>query len=255
MSAYQITLAFLFVLGYFLVAVIAGFAIFKVLVSVCRWLARFFEERLIGSQERLWIALGNLNHSKERGLPIRFHLQQISGSIIVIRKGWFRRRSAIYGDAAKNWRINGVVKRSGWDSDMVQLQDQFGLPVGEALQLINRYPSLATMLDEIALLKQERDSLRQQSEKQLERANQNGLQLWAAIEALRAALDEDRPRFRSQASEAIRRYLEIAAGHPLDWGGSRPSDEIIENWKRTFRQQMPQVSTRRPGSFNKFPTG
>ncbi len=126
----------------------------------------------------------------------------IGGSIIEISRGPFRRRSAIYGPAAKNWKIDG-----DWFNSFVDLQhgycvsliDNHGLPIEQALRLINTYPSLQAMLDRIANLEAE---LLHARSKVAERA--------AVLQALDQKLTADKQRFRGSPAKEIQANIRFA---------------------------------------------
>lgn len=131
-------------------------------------------------------------------------------SVVEINRSPFRRRSAIYGEAANNWRVIGD---RAWPNTLrwVYLKDLRGLRIEDALQLINTYPSLQAMLDRIAELELRPTRLElQNAEDNLFLANERKVQAVAALQALNIKILDGKQRFRSQTSKEIRDNITFA---------------------------------------------
>ena len=144
----------------------------------------------------------------------------IDASVIEISSGFWRRRSAIYGPAAKNWKIAGIY-RIMMEVDCVELEGLSGVPVETALKIINAYPSLQAMLDRIAEL-----------EKNLKVANTRRVELRAMVRALLEVIQGDRQKYRSRAAQHIRVFLEEVEAQATMMNEPNPSIDQIEFWKK-----------------------
>jgi len=165
------------------------------------------------------------------------------GSIIEISHGFLRRRSAIYGEAAKNWR---VTSDRAWPNTLrwVYLKDKRGMRIEDALPLINIYPSLQAMLDRIAELEKElrsteaslenRNNRVLELEKDLAHAEDKRKQWWATIKAVLCIINEDKPRYRSTPAKHIREYLESVDEVAQDLGEPQPSGSLVERAKNAL---------------------
>jgi len=157
---------------------------------------------------------------KERLLYCNGKNEEGDWSVIEISRGPFRRRSAIYGPAAKNWRI-AAIYRIMIEVDCIELQGGLNLPVNKAVQLINTYSSLQVMLDRIAEL-----------ERELSVANMRRTELRAALKALLEVVDADRQKYRSRAAQHIRQFLEEVDVQATMMNEPNPSKDQIESWKK-----------------------
>src|SRR3989344_3066172 len=126
---------------------------------------------------------------------------QNSYPIIEISRGPFRCRSTLYGKNSKNWKI----ARDWFDpildafhGDWVSLMDDRGLPIEQALQLINTYPSLQAMLDRIANL-----------EKELGHARFKVTERAASLQALNQKLTAEKQRFRGSPAKEIQANIQF----------------------------------------------
>lgn len=193
----------------------------------------------------------------------------VCGSVIEVSRGLFHRRSAIYGPVAKNWQIANVDKVSTGTGDWVHLKDELGLPLEEALQLINTYPSLQAVLDEntaqrnriaeleqalsvsrelCEAIKQQRQvadnrvvELEQRNEQltsEIRVANQRLIEDKASVYALLWIMDDDRQRYRSEPSKRVRKCLEEI----VSWHSERdplvPTRRLIDLWEARFIRRM-----------------
>ncbi len=165
-------------------------------------------------------------NAKMASMPNRFKtIGLYHDSVIEINRGFWRRRSAIYGPAAKNWKIVGIF-RIMMDVDCVELQGGLNLPVNKTLQLINTYSSLRAMLDRIA-----------KQEKRIADLDKEYKVIVDGIVALRARIIVERQRFRSPAVQKIRECLEMILGE-VDKECFVQADP--EAWERRFMGQRPE---------------
>ena len=140
-----------------------------------------------------------------------------------------RRPSGLFGGIfgtrwyPQTWRIqkvwSGVAPKS--PGDWVSLTDTQGLHVTDALRLVNTYPSLQAMLDRIAEL-----------EKNLKVANTRRVELRAMVRALLEVIQGDRQKYRSQAAQHIRVFLEEVEAQATMMNEPNPSIDQIEFWKK-----------------------
>lgn len=147
-------------------------------------------------------------------------------SVTEITRGLFRRRSAIYGNTANSW----LIVRDWFDpipdalrGDWVSLADARGLPVKEALEVVNRYPSFQAMLKQIAEL--EKGHLGDEAKIR---------ELSAAIVALREQILSDRQRYRGVVALELRHDLETVINE-VDIAVS-VEDKSLKVWADRFRQ-------------------
>lgn len=157
----------------------------------------------------------------------------IDDSVIEINRGPFRRRSAIYGPAAKNWRIaktsKGCNAQGGFGADWVNLIDRSSLPVERALHLVNRYPSLQAMLGRIAELEQQVGKLQDKLA-----WTESHRKTWlATLEAIRQEIESDRQRYRSQAAQKIRTRVEQVLEHAKSLD-QVPDEDSVDAIKRLW---------------------
>ena len=184
------------------------FLILLMLLSLGHGFSRFWRW-LKGSRASYYMIEGrNIVESTPYSLrtrpvwPVLPVFKYITGSVVEVNRGPFRRRSAIYGDAAGNWE---VVEVNSGSYTRVGLRDlTMSLPVESALRLINTYPSLQAMLDEIERQKNQIVEL----EKQLEFAEKDKKEWTVKLRKLVAKIIKDKQRFRSQAVQEIRESLE-----------------------------------------------
>lgn len=159
-----------------------------------------------------------------------------SNIVEVIQKPFCRCRILIHG-TAKNWRITqNLVTKHGIYVCLEQCN--LGLPLEEAFQVINTYPSFWAMLDkikkqeiQIAELESRPTQLELQAAKDnLFLANKQRQDWHAGTIAILRLIDGDKQRYRSQAAKNIRENLEYLRQCQWDYNESRPSDEIISMW-------------------------
>ncbi|MBI2062563.1 MAG: hypothetical protein HYT64_02655 [Candidatus Yanofskybacteria bacterium] len=132
----------------------------------------------------------------------------ITESMIEISRGPFRRRSAIYGSAAKNWKLVGSwLDHEG--GGVVELQDTFGITLGNVLRLINTYPSLQAMLNENDSQKKRIAEL----EKELSETRESFSNLHADVEAVIKVVKNDKQKYRAPAAQRIQHCLEEICLH------------------------------------------
>jgi len=140
-------------------------------------------------------------------------------SVIELSRGPFRRRSAIYGKNSKNWKV--VVGH--WDKNCIEIQEREGISVTveEALRLVTQYSSLHDILDRIAELERECNtgSIRRS-------------ELRAIVRALLEIINADRQKYRSQAVQHIREFLEQVELQATVMCEPNPTEEQVEIWKQ-----------------------
>jgi len=134
-----------------------------------------------------------------------------SGSNIEVSRGSFRRRSAIYGPAAKNWKIAkaslGCNAQGGFGADWVDLVDRSSLPVERALELINKDDSSLQGL----MIENARQRYRiTELERELALSNENKDEALAVLRALEFKILDGKQRFRSPAAQEIRANIRFA---------------------------------------------
>ncbi|GEM_PF-4289069 len=156
-----------------------------------------------------------------------------SSAIIEISCGPFRRRSAIYGQAVKSWKISkvslGCNSQGGFGAEWVDLIDCSSLPVERALNLVNKYSSFQDLMVENARQSYRIAELERKfadSERQLKNKS-------AGIKAVLRLIKQDKNLYRSKTSGWIRQWL-YNLDHS-DLNEVLPSAEEIKDWEGRFR--------------------
>ena len=186
-------------------------SLFLTVLIVCAiFLIAYFEPEkrifrwLKGSRTRYWI--DHYGDFRKTGVSVHSfeeEVKRITGPSIEISRGPFRRRSAIYGSAAKDWQIARVSlgnnAQGGFSADWVDLVDRSSLPVEHALHLINEYSSLQGLMIEN---RGQRNRIAE-----LEKASVEPL---AALRALDSKMLHNKQRFRSPAAKEIHANIRFA---------------------------------------------
>lgn len=188
--------------------------------------AKFFRE-LKGSRTRYYL-------SPEGAVCSRSGIYYFKGSItglneIEIARGpfHFQRRRAIIGPTAKNWKITKIsfdADTQGWFGKyFIELRGcSDSLPVEQALRLINSYPSLQAMLDQIANL-----------EKELVHARFKVAERAAMLQALNLKLTADKQRFRGSPAKEIQANIQFAL---RETGEQHVYRQIVDVWLEKLKR-------------------
>lgn len=221
---------------------LAIFLVLLVFAAFIWWKVQDFWCWLKGSRRSYYIGLNNIvvqSSSKRRNLG--------PYSVIEISRGPFRRRSAIYGSAAKNWKITS--SRTWPNGNWFWIKCRKPVRDENALQLINTYPSFQAMLDDIATTKSKLTLSQEQCEEFRKRTIKMSDQMidletdlanarraerrWlSALGALLVKINLDRQRFRSQAAQEIREDLEVVLGGAL---AMPDAHSAVTEWLNTFK--------------------
>lgn len=134
--------------------------------------------------------------------------------VIEINRGLFRRKSAIYGSHAKNWKIMRSWNwKDGDGRDCISLGDTKGLRAEVALKLIEKHESIQDILDRV-------DELERQLSETKEKFENFGINVEAIIHIVKG----DKQRYRAPAALRIQRCLESLCMAK----GSHPRHEDVE---------------------------
>ncbi len=173
-------------------------------------------------------------------------------SVIEINRGLFRRRSAIYGNAARFWKITGGTEFSL--PGMVVLENKAGLMVERALKLINTYQSLGDMLDRIAELEKDLGSSQFQCEefckrlietqRELETANDRRWEWLAIVEALLEIIESDRQRYKSEPAQHIRECISRAYSSMRSVREPKADPNTVHKWSSAFNEIIKTARSR-----------
>lgn len=157
----------------------------------------------------------------------KYAISRVRGSSIEINHGLFRRRSAIYGDAACNWYIKKTL------NGLIYLHSRIPMRPDQVLQIINTSLSVHDLYrdqsERITKLEQE---IRKLQEKIA--WTESHRKTWlATLEALRQEIESDRQKYRSQAAQKIRIRVEQVLEHAkgLD---QKPDEDSVDAIKRLW---------------------
>jgi hypothetical protein len=156
------------------------------------------------------------------------------GSVIEINYGPFRRRSAIYGPADKNWKIAktslGCNAQGGFGEDWVSLTELSSLPVERALHLINKQSSLQALMSENGDQRNRIAELKKASTEPL-----------AVLRALDLKMLDDKQRFRAPAAKEIHANIRFALRELFVDGLITNPNSSVAAWMEKFEKPEAKV--------------
>jgi len=193
----------------------------------------YFEKGVYVHEDARWV----------RNKSAIFDAPQISGHIIEISNGPFKSPSASRIRARRGpmmWLLTQAWKFDR-NTDWVRLEDTRGVSVERALRLINEFPSLEAVLDQLDELKRDLGSERSKREKLEERladldsnfkeTDRLYLNLGAAVSAILTVINSDRSGSPSKFSRAVRKLL-------IDYSGCFPPIHRMENIRESAESAL-----------------
>ena len=184
---------------------------------------------LKGSRKIYYIDLsGNVRSCSD----LSYALERTKVSVIKICRGLFRRRSAICGLAANNWKIDraslGLNSQGGFGADWVEMTDRSGLPVEKALRLINK----SNTLQDFMLDNDHQRNRIAELEGELNQARERLCRWHSGTQALLEVIKKDKQKYRSPAAQKIRCNLESLKTELTMWPGQWTTPAPgIDSWK------------------------
>ncbi len=158
-------------------------------------------------------------------------------SVIAIRHGFWRRRSAIYGLAVGNWQLARARVLNEDTGVLLEFRDKYGVKLEDGLRLINSHNSLQAMFDRIA--EQDKNLVNANAriaelEKELKHANERRQEWYSGVKAILEIVNRERQTYRSTAAGRIRNRLEAMTRSTYLYEEPLPPEDKIQRWLRIF---------------------